>query len=93
MAIVYFNTTVVYKGVYYPAKQEFKVTEFDLDGLISDGAVVVKKDSPKPTVDPNKLVKKTVDELIQFAEEQNIDLGNATKKADILDVILKKIKK
>jgi hypothetical protein len=47
MAKVKFNNRVKYKGVRYPAYEEFEVDDKDVSGLIADGAFVVE--APKAT--------------------------------------------
>jgi len=46
-------------------------------------------DAAKPAepVDDKPLEKRTVDQLKAYADEQDIDLGDASKKAEILDAI------
>lgn len=89
MATVYFNTMAVYKGVLYPAKTHIEVEDSEVEDMKNSGAYVVGEPRPKNNVDITGLVSKTVNELTRFAKANNIDLGGATKKADIFNTIVK----
>lgn len=86
MAEVKFVNNVKYKGVHYPAHTPFEVEDADVEALVKDGAIVTVP--PKAVENSDKsLDTMKVDELRAYAESNNIDIGKATKKADILAVI------
>lgn len=86
MAEVKFVNTAKYKGVNYPAHTPFKVDDVDVPGLVQQGAIVTVPpaavETPHKSIDDMK-----VDELKAYAESNNIDIGKAQKKADILAAI------
>ena len=50
-------------------------------------AAPAKPEPPAPTVDPDEVAGHTIAELREYADAHGIDLGGATKKADIVAVI------
>lgn len=88
MATVYFDTMVIYNAKLYKAKEYIEVKDNEVEQLKQEGAHVVGEPKPKPKVDVTTLVTMKVDELVKFAEANDIDLGNATKKADIFNTIV-----
>lgn len=86
MAQVKFVNNVKYKGVCYPAHTPFQVEDKEVKALVKDGAIVTV---PPKTVDNSdkSLDAMKVDELRAYAELNNIDIGKAQKKADILAAI------
>lgn len=86
MAEVKFVTAAKYKGVSYPAHTSFAVDDKDVESLVKDGAIVtVAPEAPKGL--DKSIEEMKVDELKAYAELNNIDIGKAQKKADILDCI------
>lgn len=83
MAQVKFANKVKYNGAWYPAHATFEVEDKDVAALVSKGAIVVvpPEDNGK-SIDNMKL-----DELKAYAEEHNIDISGAEKKADVLAAI------
>lgn len=59
-----------------------------LDGQTAPAAAAAAEDG-----DGKPLEKRTVEELKAYADEQDIDLGPAAKKAEILDVITAELAK
>ncbi|AWP28718.1 hypothetical protein [Paenibacillus sp. Cedars] len=93
---------VRHNGARYLAKQQFEISQEDYK-RIQKFVDVVEEDSPvDPSADntnkgqdpnslqgPKKIEDMTVLELKDFAEEMEIDLGDATKKDDIIQRIQK----
>ena len=89
MAQVKFANKVKYNGAWYPAHATFEVEDKDVDALVIKGAIVVvppeaaeSSDGGEKSIDNMKL-----DELKAYAEEHNIDISGAERKADILAAI------
>lgn len=86
MAQVKFANKVKYNGAWYPAHATFEVEDKDVDALVIKGAIVVVppegSDGGEKSIDNMKL-----DELKAYAEEHNIDISGAERKADILAAI------
>lgn len=100
---VKFDHTVKYKGTRYRPHVVFPVDEADILALKKDGAIIVSK--PEPENPGNgaggdelteeqkalkaQLMQKSNDEIKTFAADNEIDLGKATRKEDMVDVIVK----
>lgn len=82
---------VKYKGEPYKKGESIEVESKDIAEMIAKG--VVSEDTQIPEIDEDKepletdINKMKVDELKDYAEKNGIDLGDATKKDDILAVI------
>ena len=88
MAEVKFVNIAKYKGTFYPAHTPFVVDDQDVESLIQQGAIVTIPPHPiVPEGDKKSIEEMTVAELVAYAEEHSIDLGRASKKADILAAI------
>lgn len=80
---------VRHNGTRYLANQKFEISQEDYK-KIQKFVDVVEEDSPvDPPQGPKKIEDMTVPELKDFAEEMEIDLGDATKKDDIIQCIQK----
>lgn len=89
---------VRHNGARYLANQKFEISQEDYN-KIQKFVEVVKEEPPADDTnkgqDPNspkgrkKIEDMTVPELKSFAEEMEIDLGDATKKDDIIQRIQK----
>ena len=86
MAQVKFVNTAKYKGINYPAHTPFEVEDADVESLVKDGAIVIVAPKAVETSDKSFDAMK-VDELRAYAESNNIDIGKAQKKADIIAAI------
>lgn len=73
---------VRHNGARHVAGEEFQIDKEHYDRLKAHVIVVDENDPPKP------IEKMTVAELKEHAAENGIDLGEATKKEDILQLIL-----
>jgi hypothetical protein len=102
MTTVKFDKSVKYNGVRYAAHEVFKVIDEDVPQLKAAGATVLSVE-PAVNPDEGKqpecnqedtaelkesLLDYTVPQLIEFAEERNIDLQGKTRKADIYNMIV-----
>lgn len=101
---VKFDHSVKYNGTRYRAHVVFPVEEKDIPALKKDGAIIVSKPEEKKTDTGNggtegltpeqeamkaQLMQKTNDEIKQFAADNEVDLGGATKKEDMVIAIVK----
>lgn len=100
MAKVKFTKQVRYKSVKYPAHTVFQVEDTDVDALKAEGAIVivparviVNKDT-RQVIKPETVSLDTmkVAELIEYAKENNIPLGIAQRKDDIIAIISEALK-
>ena len=87
MAEVKFVTIAKYKGVSHPAHTPFTVEDKDVESLVRDGAIVTVPPQAVPQSSEVSIDNMKVDELKAYAESNNIDIGKAQKKADILAAI------
>ncbi|MFC3802706.1 Rho termination factor N-terminal domain-containing protein [Cohnella sp. GCM10012308] len=83
---VEFLVQAKYRTITYPAGAEVDVLPDDVAGLIADG--VIPADTEAAESGDKPLEKMTVPELREHADFLEIDLGDATKKSQILAVIL-----
>lgn len=75
---------IVRDGIYREI-EETRWSEFKAKGYVK---VVEPKAETQFTVEAEEDIKSlTVEQLKNYAQEKGIDLGNAVKKADILEVI------
>lgn len=89
MAKVKFANKVKYNGAWYDAHAVFEAEDKDVPALVSKGAIVIEppkaaegSEGGEKSIDNMKL-----DELKAYAEEHNIDISGAERKADILAAI------
>lgn len=89
MCEVKFVNEAKYRGVTYPAHTPFQVDDKDIEALIKEGAIVTippksagVAESCGKSIDAMK-----IDELREYAEKNNINLGKADRKSDILAAI------
>lgn len=76
---------VRHDGVKYVKDQEFQVNEKQFERLKAH--VVFVSEDPVQVTDDKPIDKMTVAELKEYAELHNIELGEASKKEEILEVI------
>lgn len=76
---------VKYQGEPYRKGQSIEADPNDIPEMIAKG--VVAEDTEIPEVKETDIEKMKVAELKEYAEEKGIDLGEATKKDEILEVI------
>lgn len=93
MTTVKFDHSVKYKGVRHPAHEVFVVDDADMEELKKAGAHVLSTTvSPPAPSDINALREELLgyklEQLIQFADEHDIDLQGKTRKADIYNLIV-----
>ena len=83
MREVSLNSPQVINGaVRYPVEGLIPVSDDEYDRLEAAGAIEVGEDD-----DGDGLDEKTVDDLKTVAADEGVDLGSATKKADIIKAI------
>jgi hypothetical protein len=84
---VKFLTRAKYRGVTYPADAVVEVLPADVPGLIK--AEVIPEDTVPLEPEKEKTIEDmTLPELKKHAKDNGIDLGEATKKEDVLAKIV-----
>ncbi|GIP55953.1 DUF7210 family protein [Paenibacillus vini] len=87
MKVEVLNIPVRHNGSRYVKGESFSISEEDYERIKT--AVNVIEQGEEPEFDLNKPVEEMkLDELKAHAKEKQIDLGGATRKEDILGVIL-----
>ena len=81
----YVNIVITEKDV--KDKKVFNVFEGNAMSYIKKGLAVLSEEIKKDETFETDIDKMTVDELKEYAKGKEIDLGEATKKADILEAI------
>lgn len=81
-------TGAKYNRKFYKSGEKIAILPSEVESLIKDG-VIKRDDVPEFEEIDKPLEKMKVDELKAYASERNIDLGEATKKEDVLAAILK----
>ena len=81
----YVNIVITEKDV--KDKKVFNVFEGNAMSYIKKGLAVLSEEIKKDETFETDIDKMTVDELKEYAKENDIDLGEVTKKADILEAI------
>lgn len=74
-------------AVRYPVEGPIPVSDEEYDRLVEAGAIEPGEDEDGEDHEDDGLEQLTVDELKALASEEQIDLGGATKKADIIEAI------
>ncbi|WP_438497161.1 hypothetical protein [Paenibacillus sp. IHBB 3054] len=81
-------TGAKYNRKFYRAGEKILILPDEVESLIKDG-VIRRDDVPEFEEEDKPLDKMKLEELKGYAFEHAIDLGDATKKEDVLAVILK----
>lgn len=77
-----------YRKVLYPASAVVDVLPDDVPGLIRDGVIPEDTIPFEPEKEEKPLEEMNLAELKKHAKDNGIDLGDATKKEDVLAKIL-----
>ncbi|WP_339246885.1 hypothetical protein NST58_06640 [Paenibacillus sp. FSL R10-2796] len=81
-------TGAKYNRKFYKASDRILILPSEVESLIKDG-VIRREDVPEIDEVDKPLEKMKVDELKAYAFEHAIDLGDASKKEEVLAAILK----
>lgn len=76
------DVAIRHNGTKYNTGEEFQIERAQYERIKAHVNVIDENESPKP------VEKMTVAELKDYAAENEIDLGEAAKKEDILQLIL-----
>ena len=88
MKVEVLNIPVRHNGSRYVKGESFSISENDYNRI--KAAVKVIEQEEDPVIDLNKpLEEMKLDELKAYAKQKQVDLGGATKKEEILTVILR----
>lgn len=78
---------IISGAVRYPVEGPIPVSDEEYDRLVEAGAIEPADELEAEDPDEDGLEQLTNDELKALAAEEQIDLGSATKKADIIAAI------
>lgn len=81
-------TGTKYRKNFYNAGDTIQILPSEVEALIHD-KVIRREDVPEIEEGETPLEDKKLPELKEYAKKHNIDLGDATKKEEVLAAILK----